>query len=241
MQLLKGKKSPLRREQAFFTEADGQQVAKYVCRAQHAVPYDGKTNAPRRKMRALWLPRQERSRRDARRYKGNEADGTRGAKHLRRARCIVPVRRQKAFGILLFGCGGFFFFFGFFLGGGSFALLFFFLQLGADEFEDSEFGTVSNSPTGADYSGVTARAVGEARRQIREKLLCGDGSHQESGSLTPGVKRIALAERDHAFGKRARGLGAKERGMDALLFDQISDQITKHRTAMGGLLPEFRT
>jgi hypothetical protein len=55
------------------------------------------------------------------------------------------------------------------------------------------------------------------------------------------VKRIALAERDHAFGKRTRGLGAKERGMDALLLDQIGDQITQHRATMRGLLPEFRS
>jgi hypothetical protein len=53
------------------------------------------------------------------------------------------------------------------------------------------------------------------------------------------VQRVSFAECDHAFGNGASRLGAKQSGMDALLLNQVCDQIAEHCAAMRRLLPEF--
>jgi hypothetical protein len=53
------------------------------------------------------------------------------------------------------------------------------------------------------------------------------------------MQRIALAESDHALGKRAGGFGAKKRGLNTLLLNEIGDEIPQHSAAMSRLLSEF--
>src|SRR5213594_1880344 len=118
--------------------------------------------------------------------------------------------------------------------------LFFFLVLVADDFEDGHFGVVADAVAGTDDAGVTAGAVAELRRDFAEELLR-DGGQQEVGSrLAPRLERVALAESDHFFGHGAGGLGARERGGDAPVFEQIGDQAAQYGAAMIGLLAEFR-
>jgi hypothetical protein len=62
---------------------------------------------------------------------------------------------------------------------------------------------------------------------------------QKSRRLPPGVQRIALAESNHAFGNRTSRLSAAKRGLNALLLNQVCDQIAEHCAAMRRLLPEF--
>src|SRR6202021_248209 len=120
-------------------------------------------------------------------------------------------------------------------------LLLFFLQLGADEFENREFGAVTDSPACANDARVPARTIRETRSEIGEKLLGGIRRHKEGRRLPARVQRVAFAERHHAFGNRTSRLGAKQSGMDTLLLNQVCDQIAEHGTSMRRLLPEFCT
>ncbi len=86
---------------------------------------------------------------------------------------------------------------------------------------------------------VASGTIGKARREFREELLRGAGRGEESRSLTARVKRIALAERDHALGQRTRSLGAQDGGLDAFLLDEVRDQVAQHGPAMRRLLSEF--
>ena len=97
------------------------------------------------------------------------------------------------------------------------------------------------SPACANDARVAARTIREARSEIGEKLLGGVRRHQESRSLPSRVQRVAFAERDHAFGDRTSRLGAEQSGLNALLLNQVRDQIAEHCAAMRRLLPEFRT
>src|SRR5580704_16295968 len=118
-------------------------------------------------------------------------------------------------------------------------LLLFFLQLRADEFENREFGAVTDSPACANDARVATGTIREARSEIGEKLLGGIRRHKESRRLPPRVQRVSFAESDHAFGNGASRLGAKQSGMDTLLLNQVCDQIAEHCAAMRRLLPEF--
>src|SRR5205807_7687850 len=120
-------------------------------------------------------------------------------------------------------------------------LLFFFLVLVADDFEDGYFGVVAHAIAGADDAGVAAGAVAKFWRDFAEEFLR-DGRHQEIGSrLAARLQRVALAESDHFFGHGASGLGARERGGDAAVLEQIRDQAAQDGAAMVGLLAEFRS
>src|SRR5580704_19740833 len=89
--------------------------------------------------------------------------------------------RDRFFFFLLFGD-----FFSSFLA----RLLVFLFQLGADEFDDREFGAVADSPAGADDAGVATRAINESRSEVGEELLGRVRRHEKRGSLPPGVERI---------------------------------------------------
>ena len=42
------------------------------------------------------------------------------------------------------------------------------------------------------------------------------------------MERVALAESDHALGKRTCRLRAAERGLDAFLFDEVGDEVAQN-------------
>jgi hypothetical protein len=143
--------------------------------------------------------------------------------------------------LLLGGC--LFFLLGFFWGFfGAFPALFFvfFLQLGADELDDGEFGAVAEPPAGADDAGVAAGTVSETRSEVREKLLGSIDRHEKGGSLPAGVERIAFAEGDHFFGNGTSGFGAEQSGLDAFFLNQVRDEIAQDSAAMRRLLAQFR-
>lgn len=137
--------------------------------------------------------------------------------------------------------GGFFLFFGNFFSGALLGLLFFLFQFGADELDDGKFRSIADAPTRANDARVAARAVGKARREIIEEFFRGANGHQESGGLAARVERIALAERDHAFGERTRSLRAKQRRLNSFLFDEIRDEIPQRGATVGRLSAEFRS
>src|SRR5579863_2714308 len=153
-----------------------------------------------------------------------------GPRRFSRARAFFYVCEELLLVFLLF-----LHFFGLFL----LRLLFFFLQLGAEELKDGELRSVSYAPPDPDDTCVPAGAIRETRCKVREELLRGLGGLKKRRSLPPRVKRIALAERDHAFGQRASCFGAPERGVDPLLFDQVRDQIAQHRAPVRGVLSEL--
>src|SRR5208282_3552099 len=132
-----------------------------------------------------------------------QAARIRSARQIKKAR---PDESERAFAVFVRAwlfCGDGLFFvllFRSFLGRCLPRFLVLLFQLRADEFEDCELGAVSDAPSGADYPRVTSLTFREARSQIGEKLLGGVRGHEERGGLTPGVKRIALAESDHALG-----------------------------------------
>src|SRR5271166_6333887 len=111
-------------------------------------------------------------------------------------------------------------------------LLFLFLQLGAEELDDGKLGAVADAPASANDSRVAAGTIRESRSEIAEEFLRGAGGHQEGRRLAPGMKRIALSERDHALCQRTRRLGAKQRGVDAFLLDEVGDEVAQRRAAM---------
>jgi hypothetical protein len=53
------------------------------------------------------------------------------------------------------------------------------------------------------------------------------------------VERIAFAESDHAFGNGASRLGAKDRSLDAFLFDEVRHQIAQRGAAVRHVATEF--
>jgi hypothetical protein len=119
--------------------------------------------------------------------------------------------------------------------------LVFFLQLGTDELEDREFGPIAKPPANANDSRIAAGTLGETRSEIGKELLRCTHRHKESSSLPARVKRISFAERDHSFGNWLRSFGAQQRGLNALLLDQIRDEIAEHSATMRWLLSEFGT
>ena len=144
--------------------------------------------------------------------------------------------------LLLVGC--FFHFLGFarLAGIGSVVLLTFLLaEFGAEQFENGATGAIADAEADVNDASVASGAIGEARRDIREELLRGGGSHQERSGTTASGERVFLAERDHTLDKWTRGLGASDGGFDALVFDDIGDEVAQSCPAMGRLATEFRT
>ena len=143
---------------------------------------------------------------------------------------------------LIFVGGCFFHFLGFarLAGIGSVVLLAFLLaELGAQQFENGKTGAVAEAEAGVNDASVASGAIGEARRDIREELLRGGRSHQESSGTAASGERVTLAERDHALDKRTRGLCASDGGLDALVFDYVGDEVAQSCPAMGRLATEF--
>jgi hypothetical protein len=166
-----------------------------------------------------------------------------GATKTKRPREILPAG-VLIFVELIFVGSGFFHFLGFgnLSGIGSAILLaFLFAELGAEQFENGKTGTVAESEADVNDASVASGAIGEARRDIREELLRGGGSHQESSGTTASGERVSLAECDHALDKRTRGLGASDGGLDALVFEYVGDEVAQSCPAMGRLATEFRT
>ena len=118
-------------------------------------------------------------------------------------------------------------------------LLVFLLQLRADEFENGKLGTITDTPADADDARVTAGAIREARSEIGKELPGRIRGLEERGSLPPRVERIALAERDQTFGKRASRFGAKQGSLNALLLDEVGHQVAQCCPAMRRLAAQF--
>src|SRR2546427_12900192 len=87
---------------------------------------------------------------------------------------------------------------------------------------------------------VTAGAGGKTRGDVGKQFLGGARRHQVGGGLAAGMERIALAERDHLLDERLCGPGARERGGNALAFNDVGHQVAERGAAMRRLAPEFR-
>src|SRR5271165_1945295 len=78
----------------------------------------------------------------------------------------------------------------FFLGA---IFLFFFLELVADEFKDSDFGSIPDAKARRNDACVASGAIGKLRRDLAKKFLGDLRSHQISSGLTARLQRVALA------------------------------------------------
>jgi len=122
---------------------------------------------------------------------------------------------------------------------GRFLLLDLLLARGEQFEEGGLAGIAQPTLVPLDDARITARPIGEARREIREQLLRRGGGHQESSGLPASMERIALAERDHFLGDGASRLRAQDGGVNAPVLDEVGHQITQHGAAMRRLLAEF--
>src|ERR1700684_1710346 len=104
----------------------------------------------------------------------------------------------------------------FFLGA---LFLFFLLELVVDEFEDGDFGAVTDAEAGGDDARIPARATQNLRSDVEEKLLRHVRRREIRGGLPARLQCVALAERDHFFHQRTRSLRACQRGRDAPMLE----------------------
>src|SRR5277367_5078724 len=118
-------------------------------------------------------------------------------------------------------------------------LLVLLLQFRADELQNRQIRSVSQSPARPDNARVAAGTVRKSRRQVAEQLFRGSWSHQECRRLASRVQRVALAERNHFLRQPPGGLRPQDGGVNAFLLDEVRHQVAQHRAAMRGLLPEF--
>src|SRR4029077_14046516 len=109
----------------------------------------------------------------------------------------------------------------------------------ADQFEDGDFGAVTDANTGRDDAGVATGAIGVLWRDFTEELLGDAGSEDVAGGLTARGQGVALTERDELFGNRTRGLGAGQRGGDAAVLEEVGDQVAQGGTTVPGVAPKF--
>src|SRR5258708_7886714 len=112
--------------------------------------------------------------------------------------------------------GGFYWFF--FLGL-FFFFLFFFLEFVAYEFEDGDFGAITDAVASGNDAGVAAGAIGEFGRDFAEEFFGDRRCHDVGGRLTARLQRVALAEGDHFFGDGTRGFGTGQGGGNAAVLE----------------------
>src|SRR5262249_1097120 len=112
-------------------------------------------------------------------------------------------------------------------------------ELRTDEFDHCLLGAVALAPAEANNAGVTAVALAEASAQFVEQLLDGCRSFEERSSLTAGVQRVALAKRDHLLDERLHGLGLRNCGHHALIFDDAGHEVLQERIARSNVALEF--
>src|SRR4029450_389319 len=93
-------------------------------------------------------------------------------------------------------------------------------------------GRVTYARAGGDDAGVAAGAVGELRCDFAKEFLGDAGSEDVGGGLAAGSERVALAGGGELFGDGARGLGARQRGGDAAVLEQVGDKVAQGGTTV---------
>src|SRR5258708_22513633 len=112
--------------------------------------------------------------------------------------------------------GGFYWFF---LLGLFFFFLFFFLEFVAYEFEDGDFGAITDAVASGNDAGVAAGAIGEFGRDFAEEFFGDRRRHDVGGGLAARLQGVALAEGDHFFGYGTRGFGTGQGGGNAAVLE----------------------
>ena len=106
-----------------------------------------------------------------------------------------------------------------------------FHEFGTYQFEQSLFGAIALPGAQARDARVTAVALPETRAQGIEQLLDGVRRAQHHRRLAARVQRILLGQGDHVFHQRAYRLRLRNRGDNALGFDDARGKVAHERIA----------
>src|ERR1700676_1342294 len=139
--------------------------------------------------------------------------------------------RQSAFGAGFFD--------GFFLLGFSF--LFLGLELIVHQFEDGDFGAVAAAGCPRNDAGVAAGAVREFRRDLAEQFLRNARRHDVRSGLPPRLQGVFFAEGDHLFRHWTCRFGARQRGGNSSVFQQVGHEVPQRRAAMPRIASQLRS
>ena len=90
-----------------------------------------------------------------------------------------------------------------------------------------------------DDAGVATLAIRSTGRDIGKEFFYGILLTEVSSGETAGVKITTLAKGDHFLGEGPDGLGFREGGLNAFVFDQAADLVREHGIAMSGGAAEF--
>src|ERR1035441_5856434 len=107
-------------------------------------------------------------------------------------------------------------------------------QLAAHQLDHRLLGAVALARSQAHDARIAAVALSEPRAQSIEQLLEGIRRAQHHGRLAARVQRIRLGQRDHVLHQRTNGFRLRNRGDDALRFDDAGDQVAQERIAAAG-------